>query len=73
MNRRTKMTLSIAGGAGTRATVRPAMPPGRAHGAATDESPERQAEITAGKSCIDTRCDAIAGAGRSIGVVTVES
>ena len=56
MNRRTMLTLSIAGAAGTMSAGRSAV--ASAPRRAADDSPELQAAVTAGVSYFDTRCDA---------------
>ena len=56
MNRRTMITLSIAGAAGAMSTGRSAIASSRR--ATGEDSPELQAAVTAGVSYFDTRCDA---------------
>ncbi len=64
MNRRTMITLSIAGAAGTLATTKPVA--ARISRSSADDSPEMQAAVTAGVSYFGSRCEAQAASCRRL-------
>ena len=64
MNRRDMLALSIAGGAGMAAVVRPASARARRSGA--DDSPEHQAAVAGGVAYFSKQCDVQAGLCRQL-------